>query len=103
MLLVSSLFCTFVGTVLVIVGLCTNAWIELRDRDLYRNNVMVRFGLHRVCWVSNDRCNNAGNDYDQQSKYRAQSVVSFKIDEDRFCSFFFFFSNVYILVKYFQK
>ncbi|CAG5131790.1 unnamed protein product, partial [Candidula unifasciata] len=67
LLLLSCFFICFVSTLLVIVGLCTNNWVEIRDRNLYRNNINVHFGLHRVCWTSNDRCNNPGNDYDQQN------------------------------------
>uniref|UniRef100_A0A0B6ZIV5 Claudin n=1 Tax=Arion vulgaris TaxID=1028688 RepID=A0A0B6ZIV5_9EUPU len=67
LLLVSSLACTFLASALVIIGLCTNNWVELRDRNLYRNDVIVHFGLHRVCWVNNNNCNNPGNDYDQQN------------------------------------
>ncbi|BFZ23929.1 hypothetical protein BsWGS_26968 [Bradybaena similaris] len=66
LLLIACFGICFVSAILVIIGLCTNNWVEIRNRNLYRNDITVHFGLHRVCWTSSDRCNNPGNNYDQQ-------------------------------------
>ncbi|XP_059154826.1 uncharacterized protein LOC131940216 [Physella acuta] len=55
----------YIATIFVVIGLCTNYWIEIRNRNLYREDVVAHFGLQRVCWTSSDRCTNSGNDYDR--------------------------------------
>ncbi|GFS14367.1 hypothetical protein ElyMa_003161100 [Elysia marginata] len=66
-LLVSALFWVYAATVFVIVGLCTNHWLEIRRRNLYHEDILVHFGLHRVCWKSSSNCNDPGSSYDRQN------------------------------------
>ncbi|GFO08375.1 chitinase-3-like protein 1 [Plakobranchus ocellatus] len=69
--LASGLGWIYVATVFVIVGLCTNHWIEIRRRNLYNEDVLVHFGLHRVCWKTSSQCNNPGSSYDRQNSVPA--------------------------------
>ncbi|CAL1535538.1 unnamed protein product [Lymnaea stagnalis] len=64
-ILALSLGCAYVATIFVVIGLCTNYWIEIRNRNLYREDVVAHFGLQRTCWSSSDRCTNSGTDYDR--------------------------------------
>ncbi|KAH9490069.1 hypothetical protein Btru_035152 [Bulinus truncatus] len=60
-----SVACTYIAGIFVVIGLCTNYWIEIRNRNLYREDTIAHFGLQRVCWSSSGKCTNSGNDYDR--------------------------------------
>ena len=72
--LASSLGWTYVATVFVIVGLCTNYWLEIRKRNLYNEDILVHFGLHRVCWKSTNKCIDPGSSYDKDSELEIKSM-----------------------------
>ncbi|XP_055864378.1 uncharacterized protein LOC106067443 [Biomphalaria glabrata] len=63
--LLISVICAYISAICVIIGLCTNYWIEIKNRNLYREETIAHFGLQRVCWSNSDRCTNSGLDYDR--------------------------------------